>query len=179
VTTPSLRELGWLVARDVNRTVGGGALELMRRSLARRQWIDERGHGVLVAVSRFTPGTNLLAYCAALGWTCHGPAGAVVATMAGSLPGAAIVAALTAAAASLDRWPAVRAALVVATLVAGGLVLASAWALVSPYLRGSRKAWTVASIALAAAVFLAGATPVRVLLAAAIWGALTPGKEPS
>ena len=71
MSPPSLRALGWLVVRDVNRTVGGGmaAMELMRRSLARRGWLDDGEHGVLVAVSRFTPGTNVLAYCAALGWT--------------------------------------------------------------------------------------------------------------
>jgi chromate transport protein ChrA len=86
---------------------------------------------------------------------------------------------MTAAAASLDRWPPVRAALAVATLAAAGLVLQSAWALVSPYVRGSRLAWTLMSIALAAAFFLAGATPVRVLLVLAIWGALTPARKPS
>ncbi len=181
MSTPPLRALAWLVARDANRTVGGGsaAIELMRRALVRRHWLDEREHAVLVAVSRFTPGTNLLAYCAALGWTRHRAAGTVVATAAGSVPGAAIVTAMTAAAASLDRWPPVRAALAVATLAAAGLVLASAWALVSPHVRGSRLAWTLMSIALAAALFLAGATPVRVLLVLAIWGALTPAREAS
>ena len=69
---PSLRDpaAGWW-SRDVNRTVGGGmaAIELLRRSLTRRAGSTSGEHGVLVAVSRFTPGTNVLAYCAALGWT--------------------------------------------------------------------------------------------------------------
>ena len=39
---------------------------------------------------------------------------------------------MTAAVATLDRWPAVRAVLALATLVAGGLVLSSAWALLGP-----------------------------------------------
>jgi chromate transport protein ChrA len=97
----------------------------------------------------------------------------VLAVVAGSLPGAAVVTVLTAAAASLDRWPAVRTVLAVGTLVAGALVLANAWALLRPYVRGGRVVWTLASIALAAALSFAGATPVRVLLALAIWGALT------
>jgi len=175
---PPLPLFAWLVTRDANRTVGSGmaSIELLRRTLARRGWIDDAEHGVFNAVARLTPGTNVLAYLAALGWTHHGAAGAVLAVAAGSLPGAAVVTVLTAAAASLDRWPAVRAVLAVATLVAGGLVLANAWALLRPYVRGGRLVWTLASIALAAALSLAGATPVRVLLVLAIWGALTPSR---
>lgn len=179
MSPPSLRALSWLVVRDANRSFGGGmaSMELMRRSLGRRGWLDGGEHGVLVAVSRFTPGTNVLAYCAALGWMHHRVVGAAVAVVGASLPGAALVTAMTAAVATLDRWPAVRAVLALATLVAGGLVLSSAWALLGPYLRGSRRSWTLASAAIAAALFLAGATPVRVLLALAVWGALTPPRQ--
>jgi chromate transport protein ChrA len=168
--------LAWLIVRDANRTIGSGAasIELLRRTLVRRGWLDDAEHGTFIAVSRFTPSTNMLAYLAALGWSFHRAAGATVAVVGGSLPGAVVVAALTAAAASVDRWPAVRAVLAVATLVAGGLVLANAWALLRPYVRGPRLAWTLTSVALAAALSLAGATPVRVLLVLAIWGALTP-----
>ncbi len=176
---PSLLALAWLVARDVNRSFGGGmaSMELMRRSLARRRWLDEGGHGVLVAVSRFTPGTNVLAYCAALGWMYFRWVGAAVAVAAGSLPSALLVAVMTAAVAGIDRSSGVRVALAAATFIAGALVLSSAWALVRPHLFGSRRRWTMVAIALAAALYLAGATPVRVLLALAIWGAATPPRE--
>ena len=179
MSAPSLLALAWLVARDVNRSFGGGgaAMELMRRSLARRQWLAEDGHGVLVAVSRFTPGTNVLAYCAALGWMCFRWVGTAVAVVAGSLPAALVVAVMTAAVARIDRSVGVRAALAVATFVASGLVLSSAWALVRPHLFGARRTWTIAAIALAAALYLVGATPVRVLLALAIMGAATPPRE--
>ncbi len=77
---------------------------------------------------------------------------------------------LTAVAASIDQWRAARAVLAVAALASGGLVLANAWALVKPYVRGTRVGWVLASVGLAAALYLAGATPVRVLLALAVWG---------
>ncbi|HEV8396612.1 MAG TPA: chromate transporter [Vicinamibacterales bacterium] len=175
---PSLATLAWLVTRDANKTIGSGmaSIELLRRTLERRGWIDDREHGVLNAVARFTPGTNVLAYLAALGWSFHGAAGAVVAVLGGSLPGSVIVTILTAAAATLDRWRVVRVALTVATLVAAGLVLANAWSLVRPHVRGARVGWALASAALAAALYLAGATPVRVLLVLAIWGSLTPSE---
>jgi len=139
---PPLGTLAWLVTRDANKTIGSGmaSIELLRRTLERRGWLDDREHGVLNAVARFTPGTNVLAYLAALGWSYHGAAGA--------------------------------------TLVAAGLVLANAWSLVRPHVRGARVGWALGSAALAAALYLAGATPVRVLLALAIWGALTPSDAP-
>lgn len=151
------------------------SIEVLRRTLERRGWIDDHEHGVLNAVSRFTPGTNVLAYLAALGWSYHRAAGAVAAVMGGSIPGSVAVTILTATAANLDRWRAVRAALAVATLVAAGLVLANAWSLIKPYVRGPRLTWTLTSIALAGLLVTIDATPVRVILALAIWGALTPG----
>ena len=109
---PPLGTLAWLVTRDANKTIGSGmaSIELLRRTLERRGWIDDREHGVLNAVARFTPGTNVLAYLAALGWSYHGAAGAAVAVMGGSVPGSVIVTSLTAAAATVDRWRAVRGA---------------------------------------------------------------------
>ena len=154
------------------------SIELLRRTLERRGWIDDGEHGVLNAVARLTPGTNVLAYLAALGWSLRGGAGAAVAVLCGSVPGSVVVALLTGTAASVDRWLVVRGALAVATLVAAVLVLVNAWSLVRPYLRG-RLAWTLASIALAAVLYFLGATPVRVILALAVWGALTPGKAAS
>jgi chromate transporter len=176
---PSLATLAWLVTRDANRTIGSGmaSIELLRRTLEQRGWIDDGEHGVLNAVARLTPGTNVLAYLAALGWSLRGAAGAAVAVIGGSVPGSVVVAILTGTAASVDRWLAVRAALAVATLAAAVLVLANAWSLVRPYLRGGRVAWTLASIALAAVLHALGATPVRVIFVLAVWGALT-GEAP-
>ena len=84
---PSLPTMGWQMVKDANRTLGGGmpAIEVMRRSFTRRGWLDDTGHGLLVAVSRFTPGTNLLAYCA--GWGGHRRIGGMaVAASGASIP---------------------------------------------------------------------------------------------
>lgn len=172
--------LAWLVTRDANKTIGSGmaSIELLRRTLERRGWIDDGEHGVLNAVARLTPGTNVLAYLAALGWSLRGAPGAAVAVICGSVPGSVVVALLTGTAASIDRWLVVRAVLAVATLVAAVLVLVNAWSLVRPYARGGRMAWTLASMALAAVLYALGATPVRVILALAVWGALTGEASP-
>jgi hypothetical protein len=61
-TTPTLQTLGWLVCYDVNRTLGGiASMELHRRSLWARGWMTDEGHALFVAISRLTPGTNILA----------------------------------------------------------------------------------------------------------------------
>lgn len=178
--SPPLPRLAWLVARDSNKTIGSGmaSIELLRRTLERRGWLDDHEHGVFFAASRFTPGTNMLAYLAALGWSYHGAVGAVVAVLGGSVPGSIVVTTLTAIAAAVDRWRAARAVLAVATLVAAVFVLVNAWSLVRPYIRGARLAWTVTTIAIAGLLAAAGATPVRVLLALAVWGVLTPARKP-
>ena len=178
---PPLGQLAWLVTRDANKTIGSGmaSIELLRRTLERRGWIDDGEHGVLNAVARLTPGTNVLAYLAALGWSLRGAAGAAMAVLGGSVPGSVVVALLTGTAAGVDRWLVVRAVLAVATLAAAVLVLANAWSLVRPYLRRGRVAWTLASISLAAVLYGLGATPVRVILLLAAWGALVPPRTES
>lgn len=172
----SLRELAWVVARDVNRTVGGGiaAIELLRRSFDGRGWVDASTHGLLVAVSRLTPGTNILAYCAAAGWRLHGWRGMLTALVAASLPGSLLIYALAATLVRLDRYLVVRMALSVGTLIAAALVFASAWALLKPYVRSTRRASAFVIVGIAAALAIVGWTPVRVLLVCAIVGALLP-----
>jgi chromate transporter len=171
-----VRQLAWIVARDVNRTVGGGmaAMELLRRSFDARKWVDGSTHGVFVAVSRLTPGTNILAYCAAVGWRLQGWPGTLAALAAASIPGALIVFGLAATLVRLDRYPVIRVALSVGMLVAAALVLSSAWSLLKPYLQSGR--WRIALLmgALAGGLYLAGLTPVRVLLVCASAGALLP-----
>jgi chromate transporter len=174
--TPTLRAVTWVIARDVNRTVGGGmaAMELMRRSFEARRWVDAATHGLFVAVSRLTPGTNLLAYCAAVGWRLHGWRGTLAALAAASIPGSLVVFALTSMLVRLDRYPAVRAALSLGMAVAAVLVFSSAWSLLKPYLRAGMWPRTAVVVAAAASLYLVGLTPVRVLIAAALIGAAWP-----
>jgi len=173
---PTLAALTWRIAADVNRTVGGGhaAIELMRRSFARSGWLRDVDHALLVAVSRFTPGTNVLAYSAGLGWMSHRLGGVAAALLASSLPGALVVTVSSLIVSRLARYSAVRMALAAATLVAAWLILSSAWALVRPHVLGARRLWAIGTALAAVGLFAAGVTPVRVLLVAAAWGLLFP-----
>jgi chromate transporter len=176
---PSIRQLAASVALDVNRTLGGGnaSMELLRRTFTSRGWLDADAHGVIVAVSRLTPGTNILAYCVTLGWRFHRWAGALAALIAASVPASLVVYILTATLAEIDRYAVVRAILALGILVAAVLVLASAWALIRPYLARRARIRALLISAVAVALIALDATPVRVLLVAAAIGYLLPAGD--
>jgi chromate transporter len=202
VEGPTLRELLSAIAYEANRTVGGGlvSIELLRRRFTARGWIDATAHGVFIAVSRFTPGTVVLAYVVMLGWRFHRWRGALPALAAASIPASLIVFALAATLAEIDRYAAVRAVLAVGILVASVLVLGSAWHLIRPYLtkadgaadagppnarppKGGRYVDSRVRVlvvgAVAVGLVMLGATPVRVLLVAAVVSMALPLPESS
>jgi chromate transporter len=180
MTRPSLRKLAWLVGRDVNRTVGGGlaSMELLRRTFTARGWLDPAGYALLVAVSRLTPGTTLLAYCVALGWRLRRWEGAVVALAAASIPSSLVIFVLTATVARVDRYAAVQALLALGILVGAVLVLWTAWQLIRPYLAGPTRLGALIVSAVATGLVLMDVTPVRTLLVAAVVGCLMPLRSP-
>jgi chromate transport protein ChrA len=150
-------------------------MELLRRTFIGNGSMNDADNAGLVAVSRLTPGTNVLAYGVSLGWALHRAAGALLALVAASLPAACVVCALTVALVRIHEYPAVRMLLAVGVLVATLLVFASAASLLRPYVK--RPAWMRASIiAIVVGVMsLAGVTPVRILLLSAILGAAIGG----
>jgi chromate transporter len=163
------------VARDVNRTFGGGiaAMELLRRTSMQRGWMHAADHALLVAVSRLTPGTNILAYCVALGWRMHRAAGSAVALLAASVPAAVIVFTVAATLVRVDRYRSVQVLLAFAMFVAALLVFSTAWHLLRPYMTARRRL-AVVVIAVSLGLFGLAVSPVRILLAAAAIGALWP-----
>lgn len=176
---PRLRELVSAVAYEANRTVGGGlvSIELLRRRFTARGWLDATSHGVFIAISRFTPGTVVLAYCVMLGWRYHRWRGALLALAVASVPASAIVFALAATLARIDQYAAVRALLAVGILVASALVAGSAWHLIRPYLRTESRPRMIVIAAIAVGLVVVGATPVRVLLVAAVVSSALPIKR--
>lgn len=176
---PSLHDVVAAVAYEANRTVGGGlvSIELLRRRFTTRGWIDARDHGVFIAISRFTPGTVVLAYVVMLGWRFHRWLGAVFALVVASVPASLIVFSLSATLARIDRYAAVRALLAVGILVASVLVLASAWHLLRPYLPKPSRLRTFVVAGVAIVLVVLGATPVRVLLVAAVISSVLPLPE--
>jgi chromate transporter len=164
-------------ARAGNLTLGGGQpmiAELQRRVIDGRRWLPPEDFGLLYSIARLTPGTTILAFMAAMATRIQGPAGGVAAVVAGSLPAGIVIWLMTVFfdAWSGNRWVATAMAGAMAGVV--GLVLASAWQVFRPV---SHRPLAVVLFVAALGLGLTNtASPVTVLLGAALIGALKPGK---
>ena len=175
---PSPRGIAWLVFYDVNRTLGGlASMELLRRSLGARGWLTDEGHALFVAISRLTPGTNILAYCVALGWQLAEWPGALAALAAASVPSAVLITVLSAMLTTIDQLPVVRGLIAIAMIVATVLVLSTAWNLLRPYVQGTNalRAGIIGTVAVG--LTLMGVTPIRIMLVAAVFGVVMASPE--
>jgi chromate transporter len=135
---PGIGALTTLFLRVGNTTFGGGdptMAALQRELVYRKEWISEEQYGLAYSLARLTPGTNVLAFCAATGWLMRGVIGATAAVTAASLPSAVLALWLLMA---YQRWQGnalvqAAAAYVMAAVV--GMMAASALLLVLPRVR--------------------------------------------
>jgi hypothetical protein len=70
MTRPSLGRLTRAFVRIGNTTFGGGdttMAALQREFIDRRGWITQEDYAVAFSLARITPGTNVVAFCAAVG----------------------------------------------------------------------------------------------------------------
>ena len=182
VRRPSLRALASVFGRYGNSTFGGGTatiVEIERHVIDEHEWLSRRDSHLAYAISRLTPGTNLLAYCVGAGWRMRGLAGAIVALCAASLPSAAMATALTRFFALWSERPLTAAALRGALAAAIAIMVGTAWTMMRPTMQGRRAIRTVVlAVAAFALAYVVRVTPVQVLFAAAVFGALWP-EEPS
>jgi chromate transporter len=180
---PSLTQFIGVIFRAANFTVGGGGpavAMLLREMVYKRRWMSDSGYAMCFALARVTPGTNMLAFYTATGWLLKRWRGAIAALLAGSLPCCLFAGLVTAGFehVSENRW--VQAGMEGALAASVGLLLASFWLLVQPYLKKrnwrSGSAMVLGSIALSMYV---GLSPITVLILAALVGALFPtGGQP-
>ena len=178
---PSLRQIASLFARFGNLTFGGGSATiavLHRELIERRQWLPEEQFEMSFALSRLTPGTNLLALCTSVGWLLRKLGGAVIALMAASIPCALIVVAVTVAFSKWQSDPFAQSAIHGAIAAAVSITVHTCWTLAKPhYKTGARLRVTFIAIAAFLLHVAIGLSAVQVLLLAAIAGFLLPGEQ--
>jgi chromate transporter len=177
-----LRQLAVAFIAKANFTYGGGSATiatLYSDLVERRGWLEDAPFQLSYALSRLTPGTNLLGFIACIGYLLRRTPGMLVALLAGSVPCAAMALGLTAV---YDSWShatvaqvAIRGALAaaVAVTVITGVIL------IRPFWRSASRAQLGVFVggAFVAAQF-AHVTPLLVLLAAAIAGVAWPPRMP-
>jgi chromate transporter len=156
-----------------NLTFGGGdptMAALQRELVERLRWLRSEQYGLAFSLARVTPGTNVLAFCAAAGWMVRGWAGALLAVGAASIPTAIIATWLVAASSTLRSHPLVEAALGGAVAAAIGMMLASAILLLRPFFRDRQAARAIVLAAGAGLATSFGMSPIPVLGMAALVG---------
>jgi chromate transporter len=170
---PRLADVTLLFFRVGVTVFGGGdpTIAILQREFYRRDWLSPEKFAVAFGLARLTPGTNVLAFCAAAGWYLLGLGGALAAVLAVTIPASALVVWLTRAydlTAHFRLAQSVANALVAAAL---GTMIGAALLLVRSQLKPGR--W-LRPIAISSGAFLlafvARLTPLQVIGVAAIVG---------
>ena len=100
----SLHEIAWVMFKTGTLTVGGGGATtaaIQREMVEEKKWLSQEDFSLCYALGRITPGTNLFAMCAAVGYRMAGWPGAVACLVMASLPSSMVAWGLTLFA---ERW---------------------------------------------------------------------------
>jgi chromate transporter len=139
-STPSLRKLTEIFFRIGNTTFGGGYVTigmLGRELVDQRRWISSDRFDLAFALARVTPGTNLIAFCAAIGALICGMAGAIGAVIALTAPSSALAVLIMK---GFETWQGNRIAMAAigGTVAAvAGMMWATIWVIVRPHVGGA------------------------------------------
>jgi chromate transporter len=174
---PSLTRLSGIYLRIGGTTFGGGdptMLALHTELAKNRNWLTSEQYGLVFALARITPGTNLLAFCAGSAWVLRGWRAAVLAVAAVAVPTAVMVVLLTAGYQALLTNTLAMAAIAGTLAAAVGIMYTGAWQLLANHLisRDVRRIIRGVVIAGASLVlsFYFEVPPVQVLVMAAVAG---------
>jgi chromate transporter len=180
--SPSVKKLTEIFFRIGNTTFGGGYVTigmLGRELVDTRRWISTEKFDLAFALARVTPGTNLIAFCAAVGALICGVAGAVAAVVALTAPSSALAVLITY---GFERWQDDRIAMAAigGTVAAvAGMMWATIWILLKPHVGGMSWNGMVRNLQVAliaggafVAVRVFGLTPLPIILAGTLIGFL-------
>ncbi len=180
--TPKLRELTAIFFKIGNTTFGGGLptiAALQRELVERRGWLSAEDYGLAFALARITPGTNVIAFCAAVGACIKGLPGAIAGVLAETAPSAVLAVLITLGYESSRTNPLVMGAVGGVIAAVAAMMWTSVWSLVKPYCGGVRRG--LRAMVFTGGAFLAiwrlGLTPLPIIAIAAAVGFLW--KEPS
>lgn len=128
---PSLTSLTLLYLKIGNTTFGGGdpTIALLQRELTGREWITREDFALAYSLARVTPGTNVLAFCAATGARVLGLGGALAAVLVVTLPSAVLAVLLTRGFETWRTHPLAMAAIGGTVASVSGMMWASVWIL--------------------------------------------------
>ena len=174
---PRLTSLSNLFLRVGITVFGGGdpTIAILQREFYRREWLSPEKFAIAFGLARLTPGTNVLAFCAATAWYILGLSGAVAAIFAITIPPSLLVVWLTRAYDLTVSYPLALSIANALLAAAVGTMLGAALLLVRS--QSKRGRW-LRPMALSAGSFLlaslARLTPLQVIGIAAAVGFFWP-----
>jgi chromate transporter len=181
-SSPSVRKLTEIFFRIGNTTFGGGYVTigmLGRELVDMRRWITPEKFDLAFALARVTPGTNLIAFCAAIGALICGVAGAIGAVLALTAPSSALAVLIMYV---FERWQGNRIAMAAigGTVAAvAGMMWATIWVILKPHMGGMTMQGMTRNlqvVLIAGGAFVAsrmfGFTPLPLILAGTLLGFL-------
>lgn len=177
----SLAQMASIFGRFGNITFGGGSATiavLHREIVVKRRWVSEETFGLCYALSRVTPGTNLLAFETGVGWTVRGWFGAIIALIAGSVPCSTLAVVVTFGYESFSQNVIVARAIRGALAATVGLMVVTAIQLLRPYLSKHHFIWPIGLALLSfSVVWKFRVPPVLDLGMAALLGFFLPARR--
>jgi chromate transporter len=184
LSNPTLRKLTWIFFRIGNTTFGGGYVTmgiLGRELVDTRRWMTREKFDLAFALARVTPGTNVLAFCAAVGVLICGIAGAVAGVLAVSAPSAAVAVLFMQGVESSEGNRIAMAAIGGTVAAVAGMMWSTIWTILRPYVGGMTRNSQI--VLIAGGAFLAswkyGVTPLPIIIAGTLIGFLwKDGNEP-
>jgi chromate transporter len=173
MTRPRLRDVAWLFFRVGNTTFGGGnpTIAVLQREFYQRHWLSQEKFAIAFGLGRVTPGTNLLAFCAATGYYLLGLAGAITAVMVTTIPSSILVIWLTRVYDAGAKYPLAQSVISAVIAAAVGTMMGAAVVLVRSGI--SKSIWLKPMVIAIGAFMLArlfALSPIAVIGVAAVVG---------
>jgi chromate transporter len=170
---PRFSSVTRLFARVGATVFGGGdpTIAILQREFYRREWLSPEKFGIAFGLARLTPGTNVLAFCAAAGWYLLGLGGALTAVLAVTIPASVLVVWLTRAYDLTTRYPVAQSIVNALVAAAVGTTIGAALLLVRTQCAPGR--WlrpVVISTGAFLLAYLAKLSPLQVIGIAALAG---------
>jgi len=170
---PRFAALTTLFLRVGVTVFGGGdpVIAILQREFLRRDWLSPEKFAIAFGLARLTPGTNVLAFCAAAGWYILGLTGALAAVVAVTIPPSVLVVWITRAYDLTARSALARSIASVLLAAAVGTMVGAALLLVRTQAKPGRWAKPVViSIAAFLLAFVAKLSPLPIIGIAAVAG---------
>ena len=181
-SAPSVRKLAEIFFRVGNTTFGGGYVTigmLGRELVEARRWISAEKFDLAFALARVTPGTNLLAFCAAVGALVCGVAGAVAAVVALTAPSSALAVVILQGFESFQGNRIAMAAIGGTVAAVAGMMWSTIWVILRPHTGGLTRSGFIRNLQVVliagggfAASRIFGFTPLPIILAGTLIGFL-------